>query len=205
GGGGGGRGPGWVHPSGEERAGREIPTRGAQPRGPRSARLAGLPHAGGWAAGGLPAAAERYRHDLLAVPRQAPAGGPLAAATGLSLARRRVQPTSLRRRDDWLGGRLVAHPSTPPQATLTPPTPPRPPAPPPGPPAPHHPRPPPPPAHPLGARRPPPQALNTACSWMPADGRTRRNHGPPGCSAMNSSIASQCRNSSLRYSQVLMS
>jgi alpha-mannosidase len=79
-----------------------------------------LPHAGGWATGGLPAAAERYRHDLLAVPGQAPTGGPLAAATGLSVAGRGVQLTSLRRRDDWLELRLVAYSSTPTVATITP-------------------------------------------------------------------------------------
>src|SRR5262249_43469048 len=116
-----------VHPYREEPAGPEIPTPLAQSPGPQSVRLAVLPHAGGWATGGLPAAAERYRHDLLAVPGQAPAGGPLTPATGLSVAGRGAQLTSPPPPDDWPHLPPVPPPTPPPPPPPPPPTPPPPP------------------------------------------------------------------------------
>jgi mannosylglycerate hydrolase len=109
-----------VHPYREEPAGPEIPTPQAQSPGAQSVRLAVLPHAGGWAGAGVVGAAERYRHDLLAVPGRAGPGGALTSASGLSVAGRGVTMTSLRRREDWLELRLVAYSDAPTVATVGP-------------------------------------------------------------------------------------
>ena len=109
-----------VHPYREEPAGPEIPTPLAQSPGIQSIRMAVLPHAGTWAGAGVAAAAERYRHDLLAVPGSAAPGGPLAAAGGLVVGGRGVTMTSLRRRGERLELRLVAYSDTPTSASVAP-------------------------------------------------------------------------------------
>ncbi|GGO25036.1 hypothetical protein GCM10010116_50280 [Microbispora rosea subsp. aerata] len=70
---------GWLsrnrNPYRDEPAGPEMPTPGAQCQGPLTVRLAVLPYAGEWHDAGLPALAEEFRHDLLAVPGTGRASG----------------------------------------------------------------------------------------------------------------------------------
>ncbi|MFI6810783.1 alpha-mannosidase [Nonomuraea sp. NPDC050328] len=86
-----------------EPAGPQLPTPAAQSRGVRRVTLALMPYGPA-----VPEAAEHFRHDLLAVPGAGPADLPLPdEATGLEV--RGAVMTSLRRRDDWLELRAVAH------------------------------------------------------------------------------------------------
>ncbi|HEX7224931.1 MAG TPA: hypothetical protein VF367_05070, partial [Candidatus Limnocylindria bacterium] len=100
------------HPYRQDPAGPEIAIPAAQMRGRWRIGFALLPHAGDWRAGRVAAAAERYRHDLLAWPGSAAADAtwpPVDAGTpSLELTGENVVLTSLRRRDDgWLEARIV--------------------------------------------------------------------------------------------------
>lgn len=97
-----------VHPYRADPAGPQLPTPAAQCPGRQDIGLAVQPHAGGWASAGVLASAERFAHDLVAVPGSGPAGGPLPAAAGLRVTGDGVVLASLRRRSDWLELRLVA-------------------------------------------------------------------------------------------------
>ncbi|MGI8720949.1 MAG: hypothetical protein ACR2JG_01840 [Geodermatophilaceae bacterium] len=102
-----------VHPYREEPAGPEIPTPLAQCLGSTVTHLAVLPHGGSFSAAGVLEAAERFRHDLHAVPGRAAAGTPLTEAAGLTISGKGVVMSSLRRREDWLELRLVAQQGEP--------------------------------------------------------------------------------------------
>jgi alpha-mannosidase len=100
------------NPYRQDPAGPQIGIPAAQMRGPWRMTFALLPHGGGWLDADVVAAAEAYRHPLLA----APGGGldpaawppPGAGADGLVLGGGDVQLTSLRRRDgEWLEARIV--------------------------------------------------------------------------------------------------
>jgi len=93
-------------------AGPEMAIPHAQMRGQWRFTFGLFPHAGDWLAGGVPAAAERYRHALVAVPGHAPsevAWPPDGAADdAFALDGDGVVLTSLRRRDaTWLEARVV--------------------------------------------------------------------------------------------------
>jgi glycosyl hydrolase family 38/alpha mannosidase-like protein len=93
-------------------AGPEMPIPDAQMRGPRRFTFGLYPHAGDWLTGGVPAAAERYRHALTVAHGLAPseaawppdgAGDEILALDGDA-----VVLASLRRRDaEWLEARIV--------------------------------------------------------------------------------------------------
>ena len=125
----------------EEPAGPEVATPGAQCRGPWSVGLAVHPHAGPWHDDGVLEQAERYQHDLLAVPGAAapappPAAGPAnpppaagaappgpAAAgagegAGLAVEGDGVTLSALRRRGEWLELRLARQHPEPGPATV---------------------------------------------------------------------------------------
>jgi alpha-mannosidase len=90
-----------------EPAGPEVEIPGAQRIGPVSATMAVLPYQGTWAAAGVGAQAERYRHELVAVDGRGPEG-PLEEVAGLQIAGDGgTVLSSLRRRGDWLELRLV--------------------------------------------------------------------------------------------------
>ena len=100
------------NPYRQDPAGPEMAIPNAQMRGRRRIELGIYPHAGDWAAGGVSAAAERYRHALLAAPGSAAADTPWppahAGKDALLLAGDSVTLTSLRRRDEgWVEARLV--------------------------------------------------------------------------------------------------
>jgi len=99
------------NPYRQDPAGPEIPIPGAQMRGRWRVSFALHPHAGSWDDGGVPAAAERYRHDLITAHGSAPdaAAWPPegAGAEGMTLTGEQVVLSSLRRRDGWLEARIV--------------------------------------------------------------------------------------------------
>ncbi len=100
------------NPYRQDPAGPEIAIPDAQMRGRRRIEFGLYPHAGDWIAGGVPAAAERYRHALLSAPGSAVADSPWppehAGRDALRLAGDAVTLTSLRRRDEgWLEARVV--------------------------------------------------------------------------------------------------
>ncbi len=100
------------NPYRQDPAGPEIGIPGAQMRGRWSMRFALLPHGGDWSSGGVPAAAERYRHGLVVATGAAADGAdwpPAGAGTeGVSLHADEVVLSSLRRREEgWLELRLV--------------------------------------------------------------------------------------------------
>lgn len=111
------------NPYRQDPAGPEIEIPDAQMRGPWRMRFALFPHAGDWAAGNVPAAAERYRHGLVWTPGSAPAEAPWppdgAGEDALRVSGDGVVMTSLRRRGDgWLECRLVNLGSMPASAAL---------------------------------------------------------------------------------------
>lgn len=107
-----------IHPYREEPAGPEIPTPAAQCLGATGIRIAVMPHAGSWSEAGVLVAAERFRHDLHAVPGLAAPGGPLTQAEGLTVTGEGIVMSSLRRRDEWLELRIVAQHDEPTLATV---------------------------------------------------------------------------------------
>ncbi|PWU44698.1 alpha-mannosidase [Micromonospora globispora] len=93
----------------DEPAGPQLPTPEAQCRGARSVELAVLPFRGEWHSAGVLAAAEAYRHELLAFPGAAEASAALPApVTGLTVAGDGVAVTSVRERDGRVELRMVA-------------------------------------------------------------------------------------------------
>jgi mannosylglycerate hydrolase len=100
------------NPYRQDPAGPQIAIPNAQMRGPWRMTFGLFPHAGEWLEGGVPAAAEAYRHPLLTAPGGGldPTAWPPAGAgdDGLALEGPDVQLTALRRRDgEWLEARLV--------------------------------------------------------------------------------------------------
>ncbi|WP_219466243.1 glycoside hydrolase family 38 C-terminal domain-containing protein [Nonomuraea rhizosphaerae] len=96
-----------LHALRPEPAGPQLPTPAAQSRGLRSVSLALMPYTDSWEP--VPAAAETFRHDLLAVAGAGDPSLPLpAAASGLSVTGDGVVMTSLRTRDEWRELRVVA-------------------------------------------------------------------------------------------------
>jgi alpha-mannosidase len=111
------------NPYRQDPAGPEIAIPDAQMHGRWHLRFALFPHAGDWSAGGVPAAAERYRHGLLVAAgaaADATAWPPPGAGTaGLDLEGRDVVLSSLRRRDEtWLEARIVNLASLPRRAVV---------------------------------------------------------------------------------------
>ena len=101
------------HAMRDEPAGPQLPTPLAQCRGDRTVEFALLPFRGRWHSAGVPAAAEAYRHELLAYAGTGPAGGPLpASGTGLRVTGDGVVLTSVRDRNGLVEVRVVAeHPA----------------------------------------------------------------------------------------------
>ncbi|HSK93443.1 MAG TPA: alpha-mannosidase [Candidatus Angelobacter sp.] len=100
------------NPYRQDPAGPAIAIPNAQMRGRWRMGFALAPHAGDWAAGGVPATSEAYRHPLLAMPGMGreSAAWPAdeAGAPALELDGREVTLSSLRRRDgEWLEARVV--------------------------------------------------------------------------------------------------
>jgi mannosylglycerate hydrolase len=100
------------NPYRQDPAGPEIAIPGAQMRGRRRVDFALFPHAGDWLAGGVVAAAERYRHPYLSAPGAGVADSlwppEHAGDDALRLDGDGVALASLRRRDGgWLEMRVV--------------------------------------------------------------------------------------------------
>jgi alpha-mannosidase len=100
------------NPYRQDPAGPEIAIPNAQMRGRWRMAFGLFPHAGDWSAGGVPEAAERYRHPFVAAPGTGEAEGawPPAGAGDVALALDApdVTLTSLRRRSaGWLEARVV--------------------------------------------------------------------------------------------------
>ncbi|MGS2616242.1 glycoside hydrolase family 38 N-terminal domain-containing protein [Micromonospora sp. LZ34] len=93
----------------DEPAGPQLPTPEAQCRGTRTVELAVLPYRGAWHEAGVLAAAEVYRHELLAFPGTADPATALPAPTGgLAVDGSGVALTSVRDRAGRTEVRLVA-------------------------------------------------------------------------------------------------
>ena len=90
------------NPYRQDPAGPEIAIPDAQMRGRRRIDFALFPHAGDWLAGGVVAAAERYRHPYLSAP-----GAGVADASVAAGARRRRRAAARWR---WGGARVAAPP-----------------------------------------------------------------------------------------------
>ncbi|MCW3843121.1 hypothetical protein ONA70_23760 [Micromonospora yasonensis] len=102
----------------DEPAGPQLPTPQAQCRGERSVDLAVLPFRGDWDTAGVAAAAEAYRHELLAFPGGGdPSAGLPAPVTGLTVDGDGVTLTSVRDRDGRIELRIVASRDT--EAVIT--------------------------------------------------------------------------------------
>ncbi|HYM83097.1 MAG TPA: alpha-mannosidase, partial [Candidatus Dormibacteraeota bacterium] len=99
------------NPYREDPAGPEVPVPAAQLHGPWRLAFALMPHGGDWSEAGVPAAAERYRHDLLALPGTRRGVDHEAGGTqreGLRIEGAGVVMTALTREGDELELRLVA-------------------------------------------------------------------------------------------------
>ena len=101
-----------ANPARQDPAGPEMAIPNAQMRGRWSMSFALQPHAGGWADGGVPDAAERYRHPFVVADGSASKSAewppPGAAADAFSVDGAGVALSSLRRRGDgWLEARIV--------------------------------------------------------------------------------------------------
>ncbi|MFC6016887.1 hypothetical protein ACFP2T_11795 [Plantactinospora solaniradicis] len=93
----------------DEPAGPQLPTPLAQCRGERTAEFALLPFRGSWHTAGVSAAAEAYRHEVLAFAGAGPAGGALPPdRAGLWCDGDGVVLTSVRDRDGLVEVRMVA-------------------------------------------------------------------------------------------------
>jgi len=110
------------NPYRQDPAGPEIAIPNAQMRGRWRMTFGLYPHAGDWSAGSVVAAAERYRHALIATPGSAApdAWPPSGAGTDvLALEGDDIVLTSLRRRGGgWLEARIVNLSGAPRRATL---------------------------------------------------------------------------------------
>ena len=99
------------NPYRQDPAGPEIAIPNAQMRGRWRFTFAIAVHAGDWAEGGVPSAAERYRHELVSAYGSGPADAvwpPRGAGTeALALEGEHVVLTALRRRDEWIEARVV--------------------------------------------------------------------------------------------------
>jgi alpha-mannosidase len=99
------------NPYRQDPAGPEIAIPNAQMRGRWRMTFAIAPHAGDWADGGVPAAAERYRHELVGAHGSAPADVTWppdgAGAEAFALEGDAVELSALRRRDGWVEARVV--------------------------------------------------------------------------------------------------
>jgi alpha-mannosidase len=99
------------NPYRQDPAGPELAIPDAQMRGRWRMTFGLLPHAGTWVDAGVPAAAERYRHELVTTFGSAEDGSwppPRAGEPALELAGDEVELASLRRRDDeWTEARIV--------------------------------------------------------------------------------------------------
>jgi alpha-mannosidase len=99
------------NPYRQDPAGPEIAIPDAQMRGRWRVSFALAPHAGGWSEGDVPAAAERYRHDLVSAYGSAtadvhwPPDG--AGHEALALEGQQIELSALLRRDGWLEARVV--------------------------------------------------------------------------------------------------
>jgi alpha-mannosidase len=99
------------NPYRQDPAGPEIAIPNAQMRGRWRMTFAIAPHAGDWADGRVPAAAERYRHELVSAHGSAPAdlawppGG--AGVEAFAVDGEPVELSALRRRDGWIEARVV--------------------------------------------------------------------------------------------------
>jgi mannosylglycerate hydrolase len=96
----------------DEPAGPQVPTPLAQCRGEREVEFALLPFVGSWHEAGVRAAAEEFRHELLAFPGAAPPAALLPApVAGVRVTGDGAVLTSLRERDGLIELRVVAeHP-----------------------------------------------------------------------------------------------
>jgi mannosylglycerate hydrolase len=107
------------HPYRAVPAGPIIATPQAQCLGPVRTSLAVMPHAGDWAAAGVPRAAEAYRCPPVPIGGTGGSDVALAVQPGLAVEGDGVTLTSLRRRDaDWLELRVVALTDKPTTATI---------------------------------------------------------------------------------------
>jgi alpha-mannosidase len=99
------------NPYRQDPAGPEIAIPNAQMRGRWRMTFAIAPHAGDWADGGVPAAAESYRHELVSAHGSAPADEAWppdgAGAEALAVEGDAVELSALRRRDGWVEARVV--------------------------------------------------------------------------------------------------
>jgi alpha-mannosidase len=112
------------NPYRQDPAGPELAIPNGQMRGRRRIEFALYPHAGDWVAGGVAAAAERYRHAFLAAPGAGVADTPWppehAGTDALRLTGDAVALSSLRRRDEgWLEARVVNLAADPRSAELS--------------------------------------------------------------------------------------
>jgi alpha-mannosidase len=99
------------NPFREDPAGPQMEVPDAQLRGPWTISFALMPHAGGWETGGVAAAAEAFRHDLLVAAGYADAEGPLPeGAVGIEI--RGGTLSALLRADDELELRVLREAST---------------------------------------------------------------------------------------------
>jgi len=101
-----------ANPYRQDPAGPEMAIPHGQMRGRHRFSFGLFPHAGDWVTGGVPAAAEQYRHAFMAIPGLGHADGAWppsgAGDEALALDGDAVVLASLRRRDaDWLEARIV--------------------------------------------------------------------------------------------------
>ncbi|MWA01650.1 alpha-mannosidase [Actinomadura sp. LD22] len=104
----------------DQPAGPQLPTPGAQSRGERTVAMAVMPYDGDRPGDAVVAAAERYRHDLLAAAGYGPADAPAPPSRdGLSITGPGVAMTSLRPRGGgWIEARMAAETPEPTTAVL---------------------------------------------------------------------------------------
>jgi mannosylglycerate hydrolase len=104
-----------VHPYRAMPAGPETPTPEAQELGEHRWEFGvlPLPPGTGWQEAQVPARADAFRHDVLAVPGTGSAGGPLRAEVGLEVTGDGVRMSSLRRHGDHLELRVSSYADAP--------------------------------------------------------------------------------------------
>ncbi|MFL6074770.1 MAG: hypothetical protein ACJ73S_15345 [Mycobacteriales bacterium] len=104
-----------VHPYRAMPAGPETATPEAQELGEHRWEFGvlPLPPGAGWQEAGVPARADAFRYDLLAVPGTGPADGPLRAVAGLEVTGAGVRMSSLRQHGDHLELRVSSFADAP--------------------------------------------------------------------------------------------